>query len=91
MLDQDCATTQLTEGSPPSCIGTIMFGGYLCTPDVNSYTKGGVSRFAGAWLYRLTCTLPDPKQVREHTAAAVTVPGTLAASKHPKTDRLACW
>lgn len=64
MLDQDCAATQLTEGSPPSCIGSIMVGGYLCMPDVNSYTKLGVSRFSGAWLYRLTCSLPDPKQVR---------------------------
>lgn len=63
MLDQDCATTQLTEGSPPSCIGSITVGGYLCSPDVNSYQKGGVTLFAGAWLYKLTCRLPAPQQV----------------------------
>lgn len=62
MLDQDCATTQLTVGSPP-CVGSIMFGGYLCSADVNSYVKGYLSRFSGNWLYRLTCTLPAPKQV----------------------------
>lgn len=64
MLDQDCTETQLTDGSPPSCIGSVMFNGYLCTPDAVSYVKGSFTRFSGAWLYRLTCKLPNPKQVK---------------------------
>lgn len=32
MLDQDCAKTQLTDGSPPSCIGSITVGGLPLQP-----------------------------------------------------------
>jgi hypothetical protein len=60
-LDQDCKTVQLTEGSPPSRMGRVMFGAYLCSLGPIE----GVDRFAGAWLCTLTGSLPSPKHVFE--------------------------
>lgn len=90
MLDQDCATTQLTEGAPP-CFGSIMVGGYTCSPDVNSYSKGNPSRFSGAWLYKLTCSLPAPGQVSTCSATvAATAGGRAQHTRHSAAHTCGC-
>jgi hypothetical protein len=74
MLDADCATTQLNTDAPP-CVGSIKFGGFLCSPDTTSYTKASFTRFGGAPLYRLSCTLPSPKQVSRWLVLRSTLEG----------------
>jgi hypothetical protein len=65
LLDQDCsAALEFAEGTPPSCIGTVMFNGWLCTvagPD--AWARASYSRFNWAWMFRLNCSLPNPSVV----------------------------